>query len=571
MSDTHEPPALLPSSGTAPPEPRPRARGDAWRLVAGLLIAAFLARGPLYLCVFPPLEGWDEYQHLGYIAYLDETGRPPVLDSSNVPATLRPLLASLPQSARGADQARAWGARSYDEFWNATDPEAGDEPDIPPPLELYQAQHPPLFYVLALPLWRALGAADPLDAIYAIRVLNLLFVAAALAVFAAALKRVVPAFAPRVAVFAVACLHPLFFQNTARVANDALAIAAALTGVSVLLLADARTLLTRGLLAAGCIAASVWSKQTGLTSIPALLLGVPLIGWLHGVPPGRLARITALVGALFLVLVAPWWLWSYHQYGSIITTQESVALAARGPVGRALLDALPDLQWGELIRVHFLPGRPWLGGWSFLRIDATLAEVYGWAMRIAAAAAATGAVLTIARMIRSRSGAVSVLRRNAAITGGLVVGGAVVLVTALGMIHHALVSLALFGESTTNPWYFMTALPFLFVLLVRGLEGLGRLTATITTAALAGLFVVIDLHGTWFVMPEFFAGTTDQHLAWSRLSTIHPTLLNGDLRWLFLAIQLGALGLVMTALIHGWRRRTATPAIAPRNAGGAVP
>jgi hypothetical protein len=42
------------------------------------LIAAFLARGPLYLSVFPPFEGWDEYQHLGYIAYLDQARRIPV-------------------------------------------------------------------------------------------------------------------------------------------------------------------------------------------------------------------------------------------------------------------------------------------------------------------------------------------------------------------------------------------------------------------------------------------------------------------------------------------------------------
>ena len=39
----------------------------AWWLVAASLIAAFLARAPLYLSVFPPFEGWDEPQHLAYI------------------------------------------------------------------------------------------------------------------------------------------------------------------------------------------------------------------------------------------------------------------------------------------------------------------------------------------------------------------------------------------------------------------------------------------------------------------------------------------------------------------------
>ena len=132
---------------------------------------------------------------------------------------------------------------------------------------------------------------------------------------------------------------------------------------------------------------------------------------------------------------------------------------------------------------------------------------------------------------------------------------AVVIFTALGMIHHAVVSNAMFGRSTTNPWYFMTALPFLFVLLVRGLEAINRRLATAAAAALAVLFVAIDLHGTWVQMPRFYASTTDAALQWSRLTTIHPAILSGDLRWLFLATQLGALCLVVGGLVYAWRSR----------------
>ena len=170
--------------------------------------------------------------------------------------------------------------------------------------------------------------------------MNLLLVAAALVLFAGALKRLVPAFAPRVAVLALVCLHPLFFQNVARVANDALAVATGVAGISLLVLADGRTLLTRGLLAAGCIAASVWSKQTSLTLIPALVLGLPLIGWVHGVSAGRLWRVTSIAGVAFLLLVAPLWLWSYQHYGAIVTTQDSLELAARGSVVDALATSL---------------------------------------------------------------------------------------------------------------------------------------------------------------------------------------------------------------------------------------
>jgi hypothetical protein len=256
-----------------------------------LLIAAFLARGPLYLSVFPPFEGWDEYQHLAYITHLDETGTIPVFDDSWVSVALRPLLTAVPHSQWGGDQVRQWGARSYPEYWNSPAPTTDADPAAPSLIRLYQAQQPPLAYVVALPVWHALRTAHPFEAIYAIRTMNLLLVAAALVLFAAALTRLVPDFGPRVAVLALVCLYPLFFQNVARIANDALAVATGLAGISLLVLADRRTLLTRGLLAAVCIALSVWTKQTSLTLIPALVLGLPMIGWAHGAVRGSaLAR-----------------------------------------------------------------------------------------------------------------------------------------------------------------------------------------------------------------------------------------------------------------------------------------
>ena len=48
----------------------------------------------------------------------------------------------------------------------------------------------------------------------------------------------------------------------------------------------------------------------------------------------------------------------------------------------------------------------------------------------------------------------------------------------------------------------MTAQPCLFVLVVCGLEAINRRLAIAAAAALAVLFVAIDLHGTWVQMPE---------------------------------------------------------------------
>ena len=531
-----------------------RTCSGAWWLIAGLFITAFLARAPLYLSVFPPFEGWDEYQHLGYIAYLEQTGTIPVFSTATrVPLAIRPLVIAMPHSRWGGDQVQEWGALSYGDFWNAPAPTAATARGAFSSPRLYQAQHPPLAYALDVPIWHALKRKHPLEAIYAIRTMNLLLAAVGLVLFAGALERLMPVFAPRVAVFALVCLHPLFFQNVARVANDALALATGIAGISLLVLADRRSLLARGLMAAACIAASVWSKQTGLTLIPVLVLGLPLMGWVDGVSAGRLCRVTAIVALVLLLLVAPLWLWSYRHYGAIITTQESLQLAADGPVAGKLVTSLEHLRWLPLIDTLFVPGRPWVGGWSFLPMQQSLADLYGWYWRGLLAAAAVGGLVAMLRRWRLVEPAVSVPRIHSQAAAGLAVCAAAVIFTALGLVHHAVVSNAVFGQSMTNPWYFMTALPFLFVLLVRGLEAINSRLAAAAAGALAVLFVVIDLYGTWVEMPRAYASTADAALQWSRLASIHPAILSGDLRWLFLAMQLGALLLVVGALVYASR------------------
>jgi hypothetical protein len=48
-----------------------------WGLIRSLLVALFFCRGLVYLGVFPIFEGWDEYQHVGYVVHVLETGQSP--------------------------------------------------------------------------------------------------------------------------------------------------------------------------------------------------------------------------------------------------------------------------------------------------------------------------------------------------------------------------------------------------------------------------------------------------------------------------------------------------------------
>jgi hypothetical protein len=164
-------------------------------------------------------------------------------------------------------------------------------------------------------------------------------------------------------------------------------------------------------------------------------------------------------------------------------------------------------------------------------------------------------VVAMRRRARSVERPASILRADGGAAAGLAVCAAVVIFTAGGMMYYTVLSHAVFGRWMTNPWYFMTALPFLFVLLVRGLEAIHSRLAIVAAVGLVVLFVAIDLHGTWVRMPAHYASTTDTALQWSRLTAIHPAMLRGDFRWWFLTAQLGALGLVAGGLVHVRRDR----------------
>ena len=131
---------------------------------------------------------------------------------------------------------------------------------------------------------------------------------------------------------------------------------------------------------------------------------------------------------------------------------------------------------------------------------------------------------------------------------------AAVVFTAAGMAYHAVLSHAAFGRTMTTPWYFMTVLPFLLVLVVRGLDAIHARMAVAAAVALAALFVAIELHGTWIQMPEFYTATSRAGLQWSRLTSMHPAMLSGAWRWWFLGLQLGALGLAGGVLVYASRR-----------------
>src|SRR5262249_48861303 len=130
-----------------------------WGWFRALLTGLVLCRGLVYLCIMPPFEGWDEFEHVGYIVHVAETGRPAILGQTQIPHSLLARLIAFPQpESVVALQLGRLGAVDYKTYWTLTRP-----PTLRPgEMELYQAQHSWWYYRLVAPLFSALGGVENL-------------------------------------------------------------------------------------------------------------------------------------------------------------------------------------------------------------------------------------------------------------------------------------------------------------------------------------------------------------------------------------------------------------------------
>src|ERR1700722_6291719 len=200
--------------------PRPPSANQ-WRLFTFLMLAIYCLRGVMLSCVIPPLEMWDEYQHVAYIDFLSVRHRIPIINESPAPTRLIEAVIQFPQNSFARDQLASQGAVDYLQYWRATapihlNPQAGR-------VFIYEAQHPPIYYWLMGPIYHAAGGSAHLAAaVCVLRLVNVGISSIGIGLFLAWLKRACRQTAHAMLIGAAVALHPLFLLNSCRVANDSL-------------------------------------------------------------------------------------------------------------------------------------------------------------------------------------------------------------------------------------------------------------------------------------------------------------------------------------------------------------
>jgi hypothetical protein len=521
-----------------------------WLSFRMILTGLVLCRGLVLLCVMPPFEAWDEYQHVGYMVYLAQTGQPPILGHANVPVSLLSRLNAFPQSRNALKQLGGWGAVDYATYWSRTGP--GEKPMAATLTEsrvrLYQAQHGSLYYRLATPLFNVLGGVGDLrTTIGGLRFVNLLLTAASVWIALGIVHRVV-----RDGRLAALCglllaTQPLFLTNGVRVANDALGILLATAAVAVAMSLRRRHLVAFTFGLGMLVGLAVLAKTVNLGLLP-------FVGacWLAALfrdrnhEGGRVRTITALGSASalvigFLIVTQSEFRANWERFESPTIMQESVANRAAGRGTADLIRTTGSIAWHQWTRKLWFRESVMCGGWSWAgknERSRSRHEIFvgigllGWAWIIVPSARSRAL-----RLFRKPLCALLCLALCIGYTG------------ALG--YHAVQSQLCWGFISTNPWYAAAAYPW-FLLLVSGGAfswPVGRLRCLIP-GAIALVFLESESSCVLGSMTARYTALADWSEALRRLAFLQPAIFGTTTLYAAIAGALVLAGLATLAILR---------------------
>ncbi len=520
-----------------------------WLWFRMILTGLVLCRGMVLLCVMPPFEAWDEYQHVGYLAYFAETGQRPVLGQAYVPVSLLSRLHSFPQSQSALRQLGGWGAVDYATFWSRAN---RGEPPAPAsfthaPIPLYQAQHGSLYYRLATPLFNVLGGVGDLrKAIGGLRLVNLLLTAASVWIAFGLIKRVVRHVRLAALCGLLIATQPLFLTNGVRVANDALGVFLATVSIAVAMNLGRRHLVGSTFCLGLLVGLAVLAKTVNLGLLPFVAACWALALYRDRESErGRADTRQVLASALalligFVVVTQAEFLANWRQFGSPTVMQEAVANRAAGRGTADLIRTAGVISWHKWAEKLWFRDSLTSGGWSWAGKHEHLRSRH----EVLAGLGLLGWAWLILPAVRAR---IFGLFHDPAcpllcLTLCLAYAGA--------MGYHAVQSQLCWRSIATNPWYAAAAYPW-FLLLVSGgafAWPVGRLRLLIP-AAIAIVFLEVEACTVLGSMTALYAALAPWGEALRRLAFLQPAVFGATTLYAAMAGTLVFTGLAILSIL----------------------
>jgi hypothetical protein len=421
----------------------------------------FIARALFYCSVVPMWEGFDEYAHFAMVQRMAlGSGLPDFRTaaiSRQVAASLE--LAPVPWIVR--DSSRGW--LSHDQFWQLPSeerarrsaelralPAAWASENSSPPLQLWEAQQPPLYYWMAAPVYRIIRGFDLPMQVWILRCLTALMASLAIPCAFFAARNIFSDHRLALGTAVLVASMPELYLSACRVSNEGLAIA--LGAVIVMLGVSKRV----GPLSVA-LGAALLTKAYFLAFLPWAVFVM-----------FKARRMRWLI--LCLAICGWWYVRTWLLTGTITGEERDVAAHAisRMSVFAAMLH-MPWRRTLDFVGTSYI----WLGGWSFLGLRS-------WMIRGVEALLAIAAAGVAVRIFRRRE---------------LMWLSALVACMLAGLAYHAVTGFRSTGDAGTMGYYLYCLVVAEAILMV---AGLGRWIAL--------AFLAIEAFGVWIYMLPYYAG-----------------------------------------------------------------
>jgi len=406
-----------------------------------------------YISITPPFEGFDETAHYSSLREIADTGRIPVLGKSYLDQSVVDYQGPMPYETGNPpfDRrlvypkffARPDLVAHFQQYYRRPSPHLAFRPSGE---SNWQAQHPPLYYLLLAQVLRGLDGLSFTAQFFVLRLISFAFAVVGVAFGLAAVNRPdsPPERNPAVIGFVLYLIVlPMFFPAFARIGNDSLCLL--LAGVTAWLLAGwlkndrdpGKALAIGVVLGLGLLTKAFFLPITmGLGIFLAIRL------WQVRSTPSAGERLGSTVLLLLAAVLVGggWYAYRLLTYGDLTGSEDSVQLARQGGLVAGFERHFSLFQ---LVRGALMPlaSYQWIGTWSVTRLP----EVY----QVPMAALAGWVVIAYARQLA---------RRPLADTAWLPVWMFALFVA--GLFWHTVTYIALYGLGSTGGWYLHILMPW---------------------------------------------------------------------------------------------------------------
>ena len=470
-----------------------------------LLWIVFLIRGFFYSALLPVWEGYDEPYHFSYIQHLAASHSPPT-PQTRLARDVNDSLHFLPLPWMLQFQAINKPLYTHDQFWKSSAAERNQREQRARQIATasyqqsrdgpfnYEAQQPPLYYILCWPWMHLLNGCSLSTQVFALRCFGILVASLSLpAAYSLVSRLTSPALT--FVVLTITVVMPELYIDLARVSNEVPALPIYTALALVLTNTVDHPQRSQNLPAAGIlIGFGLLTKAYFLTSIPALL---SVVAWCFAKNPQyrRRTSLLSFVAILLILAVAgPWYLHVHHLTG----TWSGIARAAVVQHSRfSLLSQIPKVNWVSGL-MSVLISHIWFGAWSFLTVPRSWYRAFDVVFLLAAAG-------IVKLLFTSRKSSTNQILQPPRLFPLLALYG----FFCLGLAYDVLLTYASVGVSSSTGWYIYCLVFVEAILLAAGIyAALPKAAHRWALPALIWGFLLLDSYALCFFLIPYYSGVT---------------------------------------------------------------